>query len=121
MRAVMGQSPTRAVPMDARLVRWVLSSVAYLTLPVAMYAPKGLAPLFATAALALVVRGIAMRRLEFRFGPFGAAFSALVLYSVLSMIWSIAPLEAVKTAPSLAAMGYDLTQYQILVDGSLVR
>jgi len=81
----------------------VLGTAAFLTLPLVIFAPKGLAPLFAVAAVAAIavtaVRDRRFPRLPRRLSLFLGTFVAL---SLASVFWSVSPDDTLSTLPSVA-------------------
>lgn len=77
----------------------ILGLSAFFTLPVAIFAPKGLAVLFALSALLSLASGFAHIRDSLAAGGWGvrlaAAFTAL---SVASALWSMTPQASIKKA-----------------------
>ncbi len=80
----------------------VLGTAACLTLPVALFAPKGLAPLLAIAALAATAVMLWRRR---ALPPLPrlltGALTAVAALAAASASWSVAPEESLRTLPGL--------------------
>ena len=77
--------------------RWVLSITSILFLPIGLYAPRGLAPLFVLTAVLLIFQELIERRtLQFISWRFYLAAMAIPLYGAISSIWSITPAVSIK-------------------------
>ncbi len=82
----------------------VLGAAAVLFVPVAILLVKGMAPLFALVAVAVLVLGLMRdRAVPLVPGPVAFSLAALVLWALLTWFWSITPGETLKTGISLAA------------------
>jgi exopolysaccharide production protein ExoQ len=80
----------------------ILGGAAILFLPLAIFAPKGLAPLFAICCLALLINGWRNRTISIRSGAFRWMFLAFSAYCLISGFWSITPIESIKAMIPLA-------------------
>ncbi len=81
----------------------VLGAAAVLVLPIAFYVPKGLAPLFAAAAI--VTMGVHFLRMRtFPRVPRAPAYAlgVFALWAALSAIWSLTPVDSLDATVSLA-------------------
>ena len=77
--------------------RWVLSITSFLFLPIGLYAPRGLAPLFVLTAVLLIFQELIERRtLQFTSWRFYLAAMAIPLYGAISSLWSITPAVSIK-------------------------
>ncbi|MFQ5765265.1 MAG: DUF1674 domain-containing protein [Rhodospirillales bacterium] len=82
----------------------VLGAVAAVFMPMALLLAKGVAPLFAAAALAMLVLGLVRdRKVPLVPGPVTLSLAAIAAFALISWFWSITPDETVKTGISLAA------------------
>jgi len=106
MKAMIGsrENSTVADSMISRIHQGhVLGTAAFLTLPMAIFAPKGLAPLFAVAAVGAiavaVTRDRKLPRLPRRLATLLGVFAALCGVSAL---WSVSPEDTLSTFPSVA-------------------
>ena len=80
----------------------ILGLAAALFLPVGVFLSKGLAPLFAVAAVSCLVLGLWRNRaIPFVLGPVTVALGALVSWALVSWFWSFTPDETLKTGFSL--------------------
>lgn len=94
----------------------VLAAVAAAFVPMAIFASKSLAPLFAVGAVAVAALELARhRRLPLILGPVSAFLAAFGSWSLVTWFWSIAPNDTVKTGLSLAA---SLLGAAILIGGA---
>jgi len=83
--------------MNVLSKRWVLSITSFLFLPIGLYAPRGLAPLFVLTAVLLIFQELFERRtLQFKSWRFYLAAMAIPLYGAISSIWSITPAVSIK-------------------------
>ncbi|CCQ75466.1 O-antigen ligase family protein [Magnetospira sp. QH-2] len=83
---------------------YLLGILLALTVPLALFASKGMAPLF--VAIALVALGAhVLRRTPWPLPSSGILPAiAFFLWAAISLVWSIAPQEGIKYLPALAAM-----------------
>ena len=82
-----------------------LSLAAFLVLPLAVFAPKGVAPLFALTASAATVGHIAAKpALPPMPARFGAALFAFLLFAATSAPWSLTPTRSFQAAWPLAGI-----------------
>jgi exopolysaccharide production protein ExoQ len=80
----------------------ILGLAAVLFLPIGVFLSKGIAPLFAVAAVSCLVLGLWRNRaIPFISGPVTYALAALVAWALVSWFWSITPGETLKTGISL--------------------
>jgi O-antigen ligase len=83
----------------------ILGLAAALFLPIGVLLSKGLAPLFAVAAVFCLVFGLWRHRaIPFILGPVTVALGALVSWALVSWFWSITPDETLKTGISLVGI-----------------
>jgi exopolysaccharide production protein ExoQ len=87
--------------------KMVLSGVAIVILPVAIFAPKGLAPLFAVAAVSLIAGPDRMAIFRTASGIIKGDLISISLVAgfvlaALSGLWSLTPVESLRTALALA-------------------
>ena len=82
----------------------ILGLTAVLFLPIGVFLSKGIAPLFAVAAVfCLVLELWRNRAVPLMPGPVIYALAALVAWALVSWFWSLTPGESLKTGLSLAA------------------
>ncbi|NQV83844.1 MAG: DUF1674 domain-containing protein [Rhodospirillales bacterium] len=82
----------------------ILGLTAVLFVPVGVFLSKGIAPLFAVAAVLCLVLGLWRNRaVPLILGPVTFALAALVFWALVSWFWSITPDETLKTGITLAA------------------
>ena len=82
----------------------VLGAAALLFMPMAILLAKGIAPVFAAAGLAVLVLGLVRNRaVPLDPGPVIWSLGVLCVWALLTVLWSVAPEETVKTGLSLAA------------------
>ena len=82
----------------------IFGLTAVLFVPIGVFLSKGIAPLFAVAAVSCLVLGLWRNRAVALIpGPVVYALAVLVLWALVSWFWSITPGETLKTGLSLAA------------------
>ncbi len=82
----------------------ILGATAVLFTPMAVLLAKGIAPLFALAAVAILVLGILRdRSVRLLPGPVTLSLATMAGWALLTWFWSITPGETLKTGVSLAA------------------
>ena len=100
--------------------RWVLSITSFLFLPIGLYAPRGIAPLFVLTAVLLIFQELIERRtLQFISWRFYLAAMAIPLYGAISSIWSITPAVSIKMSAIICGtifVGMLLANISILKD-----
>ncbi len=82
----------------------VLRGVAILLLPIALFASKGVAPLFVIAAVLVFILGFDSARIRTILRqPVALGLAAFLGLAAISAIWSIEPVSSLRTALILAA------------------
>ena len=82
----------------------ILGLAAVLFVPIGIFLSKGMAPLFAVAAVSCLVLGFRRNRaVPLIPGPVAVALAALVAWALVSWFWSITPGETLKTGLALSA------------------
>ena len=82
----------------------ILSGASFLVLPIAVMAPKGLAPLIVLTILAFAIDRFRYGGLRIRPGYLVISLGSMVVISALSFFWSRTPGETITTSISLAAI-----------------
>ena len=79
--------------------QWLLAIASLLFLPVGIYVPRGLAPLFVLTAILLIL-GILINRTTLKLTSRHIYFAAMALpiYGALTAIWSLTPEVSIKTS-----------------------
>ena len=97
---------TPTVPRTPNLTEGrILSLTASLTLPIALFAPRGMAVLFGLAALSCLVIGFAYRRNNLIANGWGTWLAALfTILSLASALWSMTPEASMRKALVLGAV-----------------
>jgi len=81
---------------------WVLGGTAILLMPIALFAPKGVAVLFVIAAtLVFVMTFDAGRIRSILKQPISRLLAAFIVFAVISATWSIAPASSLRSALTL--------------------
>ncbi len=81
----------------------LLGGVAFLMLPVALFAPKGLAPLFIIAAVLVIAMNFDAGRLRSVLGrPVALPLAGFLLFAAASAVWSIEPAATLRATLILA-------------------
>lgn len=80
----------------------ILGGAAFLFLPLAIFVPKGLAPLFAICCFALLITVWRSREISLRGEKFCWLFLSFSAYCLVSGFWSVTPIETVKASAPLA-------------------
>ncbi|MBT3305287.1 MAG: DUF1674 domain-containing protein [Alphaproteobacteria bacterium] len=81
----------------------ILGITAFLFVPIGVFLSKGIAPLFALAAVGCLVLGLWRNRaVPLIFGPVLIALGVFLLWALASWFWSITPDETLKTGIALA-------------------
>jgi len=85
----------------------ILGLAAFLTLPIAIFAPKGLAILFTLAAVASLIAGLARRQKNLFMAGWDLRLAiAFSLWSLASAVWSITPEVSMKGALVFSAVTF---------------
>lgn len=85
----------------------VLGVAAFLTLPVALFASKGLAPLYIVTALIILTLSNNRRHLHLLFPlPLSGFLATFILLAGVSAWWSIAPSSSLRSALNIGLSGF---------------
>ena len=82
--------------------RYVLSIGIYLVLPIAIFAPKGLAPLFALSILLILMSPERRQLKKLSIKYYSLILGTIVILAAISSIWSLTPEKSFITMLSLA-------------------